>query len=536
MEWRLPEHASYLLIVVLVSGSTALYAFAKRKNGLSAKLLSLLLFLTVFWSLFYFLELSAVSRRAQFLANDLSYIPIVSAPVVLLIFIIASCGYMDSLNRRRILLLFVVPVICLVLIWTSTYHSLFYSKIEFLPEGDRYVMTIERGPFYWIFIAYAYGCLLTGTLIAFSRMAKSRGVYKFQAAVIAVGTIFPWLGSITDIFIGTIGNIHMVQLSFLISGLVFMVGIYKFQITEVSPIGRDTLVDRMEELMLVMNRQNLIVDANPALLTFLDNRSEDVLGRKVEEVFSQWDSVLHQIENKDPHTTEIAIPKDEAVRFFDVHRVPLHSSSGARLGTLLMMNDITEMVETRRRLEEQIRKNLELEKALREQAIRDPLTGLYNRRYQEEMTRQHFARIKREKGQLGFLFVDLDHFKRLNDEYGHAAGDRVLIDLAAILTNHVRESDIVSRYGGEEFLIVFPDTPVENITTRAEAMRRAFAANISACANLQISSTLSAGIAIYPNDGDTPEAVITAADRALYTAKRSGRNRVVQAARIGDVL
>jgi len=166
-----------------------------------------------------------------------------------------------------------------------------------------------------------------------------------------------------------------------------------------------------------------------------------------------------------------------------------------------------------------------LQEILAEQAIRDPLTGLYNRRYLDETLPREFARAEREGYPLVCTMVDVDFFKRINDNWGHTAGDEILKRLAQRLREGMREGDIVCRYGGEEFLLLLPRITLEIAFQRAEGLRQAFADSELAWAEARIQATLSIGLASVPEHAQTPNALIEQADAALYRAKRSGRNR-----------
>lgn len=168
-----------------------------------------------------------------------------------------------------------------------------------------------------------------------------------------------------------------------------------------------------------------------------------------------------------------------------------------------------------------------LQVRLSEQANRDPLTGLYNRRYLDTTLARELARCQREGQPLSLMLIDLDHFKKVNDTWGHQAGDEVLRQLADMLASHARLADVACRYGGEEFLLLLPGMPLGVALERAEHWRQDFAAVTVLFGELSIQATLSAGIAGYPGDGTTAQDLIRAADLALYKAKTGGRNRVV---------
>lgn len=174
--------------------------------------------------------------------------------------------------------------------------------------------------------------------------------------------------------------------------------------------------------------------------------------------------------------------------------------------------------------------NLQLRETLRAQALRDPLTQLYNRRFVEDWLGQEVDRANRSVSPLSVLMLDIDSFKLFNDTNGHDAGDRLLTAIADILRQTVRTGDVVCRYGGEEFLILCPGATLATSAARAEQLRAAVeGARIEHVDPSLPGVTVSVGVAVYPDHSGDPLDVISAADAALYTAKRAGRNRVVTA-------
>ncbi len=174
--------------------------------------------------------------------------------------------------------------------------------------------------------------------------------------------------------------------------------------------------------------------------------------------------------------------------------------------------------------------SLRLREKLQEQAIRDPLTGLFNRRYLTESLEREMRRAQRRKSEVGIIMLDLDHFKRINDNYGHDVGDAFLRTLGEFLQKHVREEDIACRYGGEEFTLILPDATLEGARERAEQLSEGIA-RLSVQYENQSYGNISAsfGVAVFPRQGNTPEAVLKAADAALGQAKVEGRHRVITA-------
>mgnify|MGYP003871367033 FL=1 len=170
--------------------------------------------------------------------------------------------------------------------------------------------------------------------------------------------------------------------------------------------------------------------------------------------------------------------------------------------------------------------NVRLRVSLRQQSIIDPLTQLYNRRYMDEVLKRELARSSRNGSPLSVLVLDLDHFKRINDTFGHEAGDAILRKVALTLRENIRSGDVACRMGGEEMVVLLPECGIENAMRRADILRLAIGANDVLHQGQPIGATASIGVASYPEHGNSMQALVHAADLALYEAKHSGRNCV----------
>ncbi len=203
----------------------------------------------------------------------------------------------------------------------------------------------------------------------------------------------------------------------------------------------------------------------------------------------------------------------------------------ARASTLRARGEMLKRGEAQ--LREQLASVNSMQIELQEQAQRDGLTGLYNRRYMDATLARELSRCEREAKPASLLMVDIDHFKLVNDRYGHAAGDAVLKNMAALLAAQVRTADIVCRFGGEEFLVLLPGLAPELAMHKAEQLRAEFAALRTQVDGQAIAATLSVGVAAFPRDAKLATELLRVTDQALYRAKHQGRNQVAGAEQTG---
>jgi diguanylate cyclase (GGDEF)-like protein len=187
------------------------------------------------------------------------------------------------------------------------------------------------------------------------------------------------------------------------------------------------------------------------------------------------------------------------------------------------------LMEANVRLHHNLEEIEKLQFRLREQAIRDPLTNLFNRRYMEETLERELTTANRERLPVSLMMMDIDYFKRLNDSHGHKMGDQMLQELGRLLQRMIRSRDVACRYGGEEFVIVLPGATLEVAGRRAERVRIEFSSIRLDNEQIAISCTVSIGIATFPLHAGSGEELLQAADQAMYAAKHAGRNRVILA-------
>ena len=198
-------------------------------------------------------------------------------------------------------------------------------------------------------------------------------------------------------------------------------------------------------------------------------------------------------------------------------------------GTKMVITTVREITK-RKHMEAELQKANEafqaLHETLREQATRDSLTGLYNRRYFNETIERELARAQRDTYPVSVMIMDIDLFKEINDSYGHAFGDEILIILSTLINKHIRTGDVAYRYGGDEFVVLMPGANVEIAKHRAETLCQSFNTAFIHERKKDFRTTMSVGIANYPEHGSNGDEILRCADLALYQAKQDGRNLV----------
>lgn len=308
-------------------------------------------------------------------------------------------------------------------------------------------------------------------------------------------------------------------------------------------------IDTMAEGLVILDADGHIMMANPAFAQTLDVKAEQLIGRNVEEFpwkeHSQesspeplpWRATLEKGEPRLGGLVHLSRKGGNQLTFL-VNATPIHDQAGESGGALVSFYDVTQLEHSKNELEknrielnqmldhlrqssdEIRRQNRELEQL----ATRDPLTGCHNRRSFFERFNALWKSAQRHTHPLSCIMVDIDHFKRVNDTHGHAIGDQVLQRVAQVLGRTARESDIVCRYGGEEFAILLPYTGLTEAAETAERFRH----SLESAQFPQLSITASLGVSAINLGAKNPQELLDQADRCLYAAKRNGRNQVVR--------
>ncbi|KUL23171.1 histidine kinase N-terminal 7TM domain-containing diguanylate cyclase [Actinoplanes awajinensis] len=402
----------------------------------------------------------------------------------------------------RLALLLVHPVLLVAVVLTDPWHHAFFSSITSHPDGG---VTPHPGWAYWLHAAYCYAMLALGTARATGAMRRAVHGHRRVFVIFLGGALVPAVGNLVSLFVA-VGDrqADLTPVLFLVTATMWWWAERSGVPARRLPVAYKQVIAALSDAVMVLDPDGQFLDVNPAaaeMLAALNPASTGaVVGRPWSEIAGrQLASVL-------TGTDEQTVAANG--RMYDVRVVRMHAADGGSPGTVVVVRDVTELERLRAELTDH--------------AVRDGLTGVFNRRHLTAVLRDQVH----EAGPLSAVMIDVDHFKAVNDTYGHAVGDEVLTRLAQEISDAAGPAAVVARYGGEEFAVILPGVAGKAAADLVEQWRLR-------CAQLSVATrlgplrvTFSAGVAQLASTADA-EDLLRRADRALYAAKEQGRNRVV---------
>lgn len=307
--------------------------------------------------------------------------------------------------------------------------------------------------------------------------------------------------------------------------------------SERARLSLEHIMEGIGDGVIVIDREYTILHANSAVAASLVFEKEDLIGKTCYEIIHNREApcegpevVCHLPAVFDKGETvkvlHTHVDAEGRERHIEITAAPVKDSRG---DTFAMVETHRDIMEKQRddELVKLVKKLNEAQTHLKYMAITDELTGLKNRRYIVERLDEEFHRAKRPNRPLSLIMLDIDHFKKINDVHGHLFGDMVLKTIASRIKESLRKHDLVGRVGGEEFLVICPESGLDESVLVAERIRRIVNAKAISDGMAEVSVTLSAGVAVIDQEDKRADALLSRADTALYKAKEAGRNRVV---------
>lgn len=492
---------SFIILFLII------YAWRNR-SVLGAGFFLLTLILVEIWIDAQGLEMAALDLKTKLIWANIQYVPISFTPVTYLFLTFEIAGR-DSWRRYPWLpfLLLIIPIAMNVMVWTNDYHGLVRQNVYLDTSGSFPTVKKTYGPAFWVFSAFNY-FMATFTIINLVKGYKERtAIYRKQILYLTTALLLPAVANITQITGINPINVDATPVFFGFSALMISWGIFRYRLFNIIPIAHSIIIKEMLVGMLVVDNEGKIMEINPAGEKMLGLPSEKLVGQPITTRLCGIPDLISQYEQDEETAREITIERDSIRRYYEFALTHIKKANNESIGQLIQIYDITE-----RKIAEE---------AILYAAMHDYLTGLPNRSSFQDLVANALAYAKRYGESLTIAFLDMDSFKATNDTYGHHIGDSLLCEVAVRLRELLRQSDIVSRYGGDEFAIAFPhvgkDEEIEAIGNKiSEVLSKGFELRE---VSLQIKASI--GFSVYPRDGDNIDVLLRKADKAMYTAKSS---------------
>lgn len=481
----------------------------RLRNAPGATALFWCMFTSFGYLIFNYFELIARNPAHTLMWAQLNYFFIAFIPVAWIGFALSYCGKRNWLSLQYFGCLSFIPIITILLAQTNDLHGLIWKHYSFTPVNGFLALSVTPGAWFFVHVFYSYTLIVGGAaMIAFEFFPAPR-LYRIQSEWIIVGAAIPLVVNAVYSF-RLVPNFGMdyTPLAFSFACLAFIIGIYRHRLLDIVPVTHTNVLDNLSDALIVLDSENRIVDFNTAASCFLNPAGSNVLGKPVTVALS-FGALL-----ADNNPFEVTHKVADKYRQFEVLTTPLISKNAKASGKLVTLHDITQRTQLMRQAEKL--------------ASLDHLTGVYNRRQFTITALNELKRAQRYNKPLSLIVLDLDHFKRINNAYGHLAGDFALKEFASLLKKSTRAVDMVARFGGEEFIILLPETTLPEARKAAERIRSIIECTpipIPAVGSIQITASL--GVTCYTGEeSETVETLFERADQALYRSKTRGRNRV----------
>jgi diguanylate cyclase (GGDEF)-like protein/PAS domain S-box-containing protein len=478
------------------------------------------------WAVGYVFEIVSVELESKILFANLQFLGVATVSVCWWEMVRRYLKLRD-IPRAVTAFLWLMPVVTVVIAFANP--AGLFRGTPFIVAGAAPfpVLHADYGPFYTWGLLPEVG-LLNGTVLLLLGRAifRSHRFYRRQYVSLFISLALPLVGTALYVFdLAPWSDYNLTVALTGISGLLMVVGLFRWRLFDIVPLARDLVVEDLADGVIAADRGGRIVDLNHSAERLIGIERKAVIGRPIDEVLSAYPVLVELLGA--PVTgpagisghREMVIRADGISKYYGLSYSLVATRRGDCLGRAVVLHEVTERV----RLLEQAR----------ELANKDDLTGLANRRHFFDLVTRELERARRYDSPVSFILLDVDHFKQVNDTFGHRAGDLVLREVATACRRALRSSDVMGRFGGEEFAILLPHTGIDEATEVADRLRRVVE-SIRAGVNTYgegIAVTVSVGLAefeggssVHPDNLDT---LLERADKALYQAKGLGRNMVV---------
>lgn len=496
----------YLLTAVILLSYITTYVLSKSKVNYIKyfSALSVCLSIYVFG---YLLEFNSSTLDQMIFWNQIQYIGV---PFYSALWFSVALIYTDkikSLVGLKLLLLFAIPIITFVVRITNSIHYIFYSYYELRTTAGFPVMHFGKGPWYYVQMVYHILLLTLTAGVFIMEYIKGNKDDKRKYGLLAIASLAPYLSFIFILLDYKQISIDYGALIIPITASIVVYTIIYYDFLGVKTLARDTMFNNNSDGMLIIDNNNKIIDFNEQARHFFNSLNIDLQQKNLENIVIDT-KILMQLNSTEDE--EIITDNAGAKVYYDITTSVMYDGRNRKLGVLKTIRDITD--------------KMKILKQLEEQATVDELSGLINRRQFINLAEKEFLRAKRYKNVFTLLMIDIDHFKKINDEKGHDAGDQVIKEIGRQLNEGFRKTDISARLGGEEFTVILINTNLEEGMALAEQFRERISNVMVSYEGEDIQFTVSIGITVFDSKAENFNHLLKLSDQAMYQAKQKGRN------------
>lgn len=394
--------------------------------------------------------------------------------------------------------------------YSNGYHQMFYSATAMVKFGDLSILHLEKGPLHVLSMLYLGFCASISVIVfTLYKLTQDSGDKKIWVVLLAI--LLPSMGAVLNATNLAPFGLDFSALTITIGTYLLMINLFRYRLFDWKPIQREQVFHFAQEGILIIDRSNRVIDFNEAALSIFPELTVEELPLALSSLSPQFLELLISGTG-----VEFSVFKPEGMMFYSASMTPLSGRNKHYSGALILLTDITNLVSAK----------LQLEKA----SLTDVLTGADNRRAIYQKLRHENQLFNRYDREYALLMLDIDYFKRINDTYGHLAGDYILQCLVERVRQLVRGTDSVGRFGGEEFIVLLPETTKDQAIILAERIRAYIEEDLYEFEQNQIKMTVSIGVSscrdLLSIDENETDSLLKIADEALYEAKRNGRNKV----------
>ncbi len=350
MQWLNNPFVFPLFIAGSISVVNAFVVVRRRRVTGSLPLLGMMIAIG-WWSFTYAFELASAQQSLELFWSKMEYIGIVNVPVLFLLFAFEYSGYRQRV-KRWVALLWIIPLITLILVWTNGFHGLIWSHISQQLINGYYLLAVDHGAAFWVWAAYSYLCLLTGLTILIIRAISSPPEFKLQAGIIVLGAVVSVTGNVLYLSkLIPIPDLDVTPISFAIAMLIYSVGLFRFGILDIMRIASETILESMDEVVIVLNNQSYIVFINNVFEYYFGTDPKSLIGKFSDEAFAAWPELKAVAVQASVKRDEIDLNLPNfGLVFFDTTVSKIHGANKRELGRTIILADVTERRHAEKRI------------------------------------------------------------------------------------------------------------------------------------------------------------------------------------------